>query len=116
MPYIFVAFMGVVLFSCQKGGEPVPYGSTSGDGVYEDVSAKNQRGGQTDPTGGESGSNGVTGTKGGEGDTGGGSATGGGTVIGGDDNEDDDDVVEILDLGGEEPKTGESGPIGGGGI
>lgn len=111
LPLIFVAFIGLVLFSCQKGGEPVPYGGNdSVSDVYDEVSSENQRGDQTGDTGSTGGEHGANG-----GNDGGGNSGGDDNVIGGDDNEDDDDVDEGFNFG-ETPKNGDGDPIGNGGI
>ena len=118
LPLVLTAFFALVLFSCQKGGEPVPYGQNDGSGkVCTDVSGMNQRGDQSGETGstGDNGSSTENGTKGGN--SGGGTNGGDDTVIGGDDNEDDDDVEEGFDLGGDPPKTGgDDDPSGNGGV
>lgn len=91
----------LVLASCQKGNEPVPYGDGLSQSA-ENWDGSNAREGGTPSTqgGGEQGTDpgkgGVVG-----GGTGTGDPSDPSTIIGGDDNEDDDDVDENFDLNGE---------------
>jgi hypothetical protein len=107
---LFVVVFITALTSCQKGGEPVPYGEsdTQLDEVFEYSNSR-----EGDGTGGDINSNGNVYSPGSSNSSGSGSG-GGETVIGGDDNEDDDDTVigggDIV-VGGGDDDDGDLGDI-----
>jgi hypothetical protein len=100
---IFPIFLLVfVLFSCQKGGEPVPYGTNSNGGDDELIETLRT----TNPN--DEGDAGSQDSPEETDDDSGGDADGG--VIGGDDNEDDDDGGVV---GGDDNEDDDINVVGG---
>ena len=82
---ILLSFLMLVMFSCHKGGEPVPY--KKGESCVSTSDNSNLRIGDVDPGDINGPDNRETSGDGGDEDEG----PTGDTIIGGDDNEDDDD-------------------------